>query len=539
MRLPSRLTYRIKNMFRRHATPAAAQTHSPLVIAHFFGDHDPFNFWTDQDLSRLPALLGQVRRDGFNAIILVVPRFPFLQDDPSKGMDSWYTERFERVLSASDEADLKVILRINYPHTSFPGAISDSAERVYNLFRDPATLDGFQTYCESLASISRRHPSFRDVFLCWEDIWYVFNLNEHPLETRQRWANGLGLAAFVEQANTKALDRNRARYRNLHWHGEQIPEPNTFENELWIAFFDHLLFDRLGSIARTAFGTVNFEVRGDRYPVKVGDQYEWIDFGTRATERDNLRYAYWAPYYGSRNNGEKLTSSEAIGRLRFMLDHLNAGISSPVVIEQFNFVDNTLAHSRNAQLADDEVEKFLGNVVDVLKESTGGYGIWAYRDYRENLLFNGTFQRGLEDWDAPQESMPMGAGGVRLLAGQRLKKIFSPAVRAQSPYALYQDFTLELDLVGDSAAAVSISVNGVEIGTLQSGTNKILVIPKQSINWDRTTIDVIAAGVVVVSRVAFYGYVQHGGIYDRFGKPDRYLPAIRALNHSLSTAKAA
>jgi hypothetical protein len=533
----SRLKPRLQKLLAPTKLPALSKSRTKLRIAHFFGDHDPFNFWTDQDMSRLPLLLEQMREDGFNAIILVIPRFPFLNESASQGVDAWYTRRLEQVFTAADAIGLKIILRINYPHTSIPGTISDSANRVFGLFKEREKLTGFQKYCVALASIAKGHSSFLDAFLCWEDIWYIFNLNEYDTDVRRQWALDLGLEAFVESASKKRQDKNRARYSDTTWRGEIIPAPNTFENELWIACFERLLFDTLGDIARNAFGTANFEVRADRYPVKVGDQYEWIDFSTRAEQSDDRRYAYWAPYYGSRNDGERLGSADAVSRLRYLLDHLKAGSSSSIVIEQFNFVDNTLAYSRNAQIAPNEVEKFLGDAAHILKDFTGGYGVWAYRDYRENLLYNGTFQRGLENWSAHNDDIVANANGVTLHAGHRLSKVLSPATRAQSPYALYGDFTFELDLTalaGDMDTCVSVWVNDTEVGLLSSGANNTLTIPKSLVNWDKTTIEIRAIADVRISRVAFYGYVQHGGIYDRFGKPGQYLAAIRSLNSALS-----
>ena len=67
-------------------------------------------------------------------------------------------------------------------------------------------------------------------------------------------------------------------------------------------------------------------------------------------------------------------------------------------MDQFLFTDNTVGFEHNAQLRDDQKALYLEGVVPVLKNMTMGYGIWTYRDYGDNKLYNAPFGLRQEGW---------------------------------------------------------------------------------------------------------------------------------------------
>ncbi|MFR3754727.1 MAG: hypothetical protein ACLTW9_25130 [Enterocloster sp.] len=77
--------------------------------------------------------------------------------------------------------------------------------------------------------------------------------------------------------------------------------------------------------------------------------------------------------------------------------HVYSG-GKPVYLDQFLFTDNTVGYEHNAQLMDDQKALFLEKAAPVLKSMTMGYGIWTYRDYGDNKLYNAQFGLGQEGW---------------------------------------------------------------------------------------------------------------------------------------------
>ena len=113
--------------------------------------------------------------------------------------------------------------------------------------------------------------------------------------------------------------------------------------------------------------------------------------------------AYTSAMYGIpmgfMNEHERVTAAEALEKVPVFLNrlHVYSG-GKPVYLDQFLFTDNTVGYEHNAQLRDDEKSLYLEGVVPILKNSTMGYGIWTYRDYGDNKLFNAQFALGADGW---------------------------------------------------------------------------------------------------------------------------------------------
>jgi hypothetical protein len=67
-------------------------------------------------------------------------------------------------------------------------------------------------------------------------------------------------------------------------------------------------------------------------------------------------------------------------------------------MDQFNIAFNTPGFESHARLADSEMEPFLEQAADYIGTTMLGYGLWGYKDYHHNLLYNPRFQVGLTGW---------------------------------------------------------------------------------------------------------------------------------------------
>src|SRR5699024_11096258 len=95
-----------------------------------------------------------------------------------------------------------------------------------------------------------------------------------------------------------------------------------------------------------------------------------------------------------------LTARQALDQMPGVLDRLfSFSGGKPIYLDQLLFTDNTPGFEENPRLAEAEEAEFLRSAAPVLEEYTMGYGIWTYRDYCNNKLYNSQFALGTKGWE--------------------------------------------------------------------------------------------------------------------------------------------
>jgi hypothetical protein len=527
-------------------------TLEPLVTAcHFFGDHSPFGFWDDQQLDRVPELLQVIKKDGFNTIILVVPYEPFVERQPRIGLNIWYWDRLGVILGMAEDANLSVILRLGYPHSTSPDNQTYLVDRQMEMLDEERTRRWLAAFFEKAAEVVSKSPAYAGAFLAWEDFWIVFDHPPNlPEEERVKVAAKVGLAGLAAKwVNDDQLCK-MVGADPANWPTAIVPLPNTPAYVLWMRWFDHFLFNFVGDCAKQFFPDIAFEIRSDGHPITVGGKTVWASFELLrgAPQR---RYGYWGAYYGANNAGELLTAREAMRGLEYSLDVTNGtGKYANIVLEQFNIVDNTLAFSgTHARIEPNELPNFLTLAAPVIASRTSGYGLWTYRNYRENWLANSTFQRGLDGWDT--------TGSVEIMrSGSRTKQsIAMPAkcgiaqsirgmLRLQASLSQYPSFKVLLRITDGEGNAVTHKAVLVKVGDINAvaaGSDEgrlRFAVPKEAVtegifefsirNESRSTLE--------VSDICFYAYEQLGGLYDANRQELPLARSIRKFNADLTNA---
>ena len=84
-----------------------------LKSATYYSDDWVINFWNSES-SHMDEELKQIREDGFNSIILVVPWREFQPSMAPEHYNDYAWEKFDRVMKAAKAQDLKVMLRVGY-----------------------------------------------------------------------------------------------------------------------------------------------------------------------------------------------------------------------------------------------------------------------------------------------------------------------------------------------------------------------------------------------------------------------------------------
>jgi len=277
----------------------------------------------------------------------------------------------------------------------------------------------------------------------------------------------------------------------------------------------------------------------DKDPLYLPEGIYWLAHDLRIGS-PVLRGSYWNPSYGARNEGEMLDAETALRNLKFMLDTVSGqGQDAFHVLEQFNFIDNTphLA-ATNARIADDELAVFLDGAAELLLRNASGYGLWAYRNYADNVFYNSSFELGLHGWryqgSAELTTNSSGDRELILSAGTRLRQTLQPSerftdfgyVKQLTFCALLRRGSLGLDLVGQRLATLTASQDQIQ-----------MCVPLGVEPWQReqqVTVELVADSDVQFDDVMLYGHVQKLGVYALDGSPGPWLESVRQLNRQLS-----
>lgn len=521
---------------------------APVIACHFFGDHNSLGFWDDQQLDRVPKLLRTIKNDGFNTIILVVPLEPFIEAQPNTGLNDWYWVRLSSVLRMAEAANLNVFLRLAYLNSTSPDNQTWVVKRQMRLLEKESAEPWLSAYFKKVADVVKTSNAYAGSFLAWEDFWLIF---EHPPnlleEDRVKIAAQVGLA---HHATTWANDpqlRAIMGTDSTKWAGALVPTPNTPASALWMKWFDYFVFDFVGGCAKTHLSDIAFEIRADAYPIDVDGQNTWATFELQRGSKGR-RYGYWGAFYGAANNGEMLSEQQALRGLEYYLDVINGeGLSADIVLEQFNVVDNTLDFvGYNARIAPASLPDFLKAAAPVIAKRTSGYGLWTYRNYRENWLANSAFQRGLHGWNAEGnlEIICDNADATHWLVmpgGSAVTQDIHGVLRLQSPIASYPPFHILVRVKNDSEAAVTHDALVVKVADeelIPSGHDAgrlSFAVPSTTLSNGFFTVSIRNASstTLQISDLALYAYEQVGGLYDANQNELPMAALIRKFNADL------
>ena len=155
---------------------------------------------------------------------------------------------------------------------------------------------------------------------------------------------------------------------------------------------------------------------------------------------------------GHVNQGERLDAAEALVTTQQMLDHvLHYTEGKKLYIEQFLYMDNTPGFEHNAQLKEDQLDDYIVACADLFKDRIMGYGVWAYKNYADNLIYNPQFALGEDGWtfEGGVEAVEHnGSMQAKLPVGGRL---YNPISRGSLTYV---SFTVD----GDQPVTLQVSL---------------------------------------------------------------------------------
>jgi len=503
--------------------------HPDIVkAAHYFADGWTLNMWQVVDRRRIDDDLEMIKSDGFNTIIIVVPWRGFQLDQLEPAYDAFYMRQLRRVMAAADRRGLSVIVRVSYSHQTHPEDTLSGITQAQRLLLDEETRQAWLHYLGRLYEICHGYRSFRQGFLCWEEFWHAFRRWQmYKPKIRKRLAIASGFSAYLGEQSVEGIS--------------EIPRPEHDDYPYFHAFANARVRE-MYELAASVFPGLSMEFRVDKDRQQDNSSAPWLSNDNYSDLLD-LRYSYWAPFMGAANEGEQLDAQQAAELFSHMLQEVSdLGRIKNHVVDQFNFLDSTPQYQGvHAEISNSEMPAFLKRAAPLLREYSAGYGVWAYRDYVQNVMYNARFLMGMRGWQLVRgKCTVLRRGGVRLGSGGLLRQRLPARGGALQSAVDFESLTLQIDLHRRPADVnLEVRINSGPWMRLEPG------LTEQSITLEYPVdrVMIVESGVVFELRnngsalsiytVYFYHYLYRGGIRLEDGTPSLHHQAVVSLNRDL------
>lgn len=517
------------------AKPLALRAFASLRGVHYFGDTYPKQFWNSFEPSDVVRDFKQIRADGFNSIVLVVPWAEFQPSIDNRKHDERMFERLRYLLDTAHQTQLGVVLRVSYFWTYRPDAELNASRRFSQLFYNDEVRDTWLDHLSEIYSRVGSHPAFRLAFLCWEDL----HLMELPGAAEELGEEGLLKLYRNFLSRTSQLGEISKLYGKTFTSWDQISFPGR-KSPAYAKVFDYwddALLNRLFIPANARFPNLSFEVRSDWDPIwETENKIVWKNHATTyVLPGTNTRTSYYATSWGMKNQGDFVTAEEALSGFDRYFDHVQGGdVSRHLFIDQFLFYYRLPSHRLNTQVKPEERGKFLEGVSTRMREKDISYSLWYYRDYVDNVIYNSQFSLGLDGWSGSSAvkttSLPSGRYAVEIPRGGSISQHIPANLRnGWNVFSAPRDICLvrannlavpaEIRITTQFGKALLQWKTGVARACtkIQVGTSFELAI-----HSDRE--------VVVLDEVKLYALLEPSAVYGVDGQKGPQLDSIRRLN---------
>lgn len=496
-----------------------------LKSATYYSDDWMVNFWNGES-DDMDAELRQIAGDGFNNIILVLPWREFQPENGS--FNSYAIERLHKVMNAAEAQQLSVMLRVGYTWDYYPEGKS-AVVRVNELPYSSFTRKQWFSYLSRIYSEASAHANFAGGFATWEDFW-TFTSTATSYGKNKKGIENAEKSGFRDYALAHySIEELREIYKDQGLTEDTIyfPSKANYALKIFYDWYDAFLMELIAD-SQQFFPDLSFEIRldGDRVLRNDGST-EWY---MHQNSFRSLRSSYASAMYGVPMfiGGGRVSAGRALQGTQQALAFA-ASSGKPVYVEQLLFTESTPGYEDMAKIHPEEEPAYLLSLPGLLRSMTNGYGIWVYRDYGNNKLFNPQFglrERGWKLENNARVEQRAGSNAARLAKGGKLSQQLEASAGTQNG----RDTTVRFRLSGDGkvtvrfgSAAYSFPAKSREWETVQhlfSGNSGVL-------SFECTD------GYVYIDNVNAYNLVTEGHLYHLDGSEDYCIPAIRTLNSQL------
>lgn len=502
-----------------------------VKAAHYFSDSWPIDFW-NSELDHLEEELDQIKQDGFNTLVLVIPWREFQPETNPIQYNSYPFEKLQQICQVACEKDLYIIVRIGYTWDYYNDENENIIDRYYSLMYDEKIQLAWLEYVKEIYHRLSEYEKFLGGFICWEDFWNnVYIAKNATIENRIKLANEMGYQRYIEKNYT--IEEINLIYGEqfLTYSDIYIPDDEKEEFRLFYDFFDDYLNNLLYQ-TQNVFPNLSMEVRVDADLVVRGERYEYYNHNKtyECKGSDFVTIMYGIPM-GFENKGELVSAEDAASKTDMILGNVNQVTGNKkLFVDQFLFVDNTPEFFYNAQVKSDELSEYLDFVSAVLVDQTWGYGVWTYKDYCTNILYNSEFLLDTNGW------IIEGNAEIQKIENSKMLYLYSGAKIQQAiPISRYRrgsEVHVEFDLINvnkEENGKVILSLGEeMELSITKDGRYSCVFENKEYHSFSlQTDTD------IVIDNMKVYTHVQEGELYTLEGAEDSCIASIRNMNHKI------
>jgi len=484
-----------------------ADTKLPLIKAvHYFSSGLPASFWGGFEYSQVDDDFAQIKADGFNTIILVIPWRGFetgFEDGVPE--PSLLYDRLDWLLAKIDQAGLAYGLRLGFPHSFDPANGIPASELCTDIYVNSALRDKWVEYLSRIAErVDQHRDSFRFAFFSWEDFFCSIvsfpKLNE---DQRKYIAMQSGYQAWLaEHYPMQSVEQLYGRsFDSMDL--VPVPERNSPAFSYFLRFVDQFMINQLLLPGRQVLPELAMEVRVDKDPIYIGNEMSWFGHDLALSDKQ-MRGSYWGAYSGANNQGELLTASEALQNFEYMLNEVSdLGKNNNHIVEQFNFADNTPGYANDhAQIDSRELPAFMKGAARLLKLRSRGYGLCD------------------------------GDHALRMQAGAGISQTFAPFDRFGGLEVKDQvTFCANFEQPAEPAH-ITLLLNGTPLGALDVSETAQHCVTMDARNMKQPEIvfSVLSDSEIQIDDLRLYTFVQTLNVYDEHGQPGPLRDLIVRMN---------
>ncbi|MBI4465780.1 MAG: beta-galactosidase [Acidobacteria bacterium] len=503
------------------------------------------NFWTSLDWEKSKTHFAQLREDGFNTIILFIPWGLF---QPTVRPITYNEQAFaelDRLFQIADSFGLKVVLRVG-THDHIPRDATGGKWLAGTVLVNDEEWAAYRDLFRELAVRTKSHSNLLFFFWTFEDTGYPPDLWFH-----QYPAN---VASFRQWLHRRPLWWWNLIWREKNASYETVEPPNQNREPLnamklrtFLDFSDELVARRLPEACAAAKEgnpdvVVSFQPRPEvnwRHDYSL--QFELPPCYSFVT-------TWFSPYQSylfgdERKELDGKTTASYVPRYLERTEKLSNGL--PVFVDQFNFQHFGGHPEEGALQTAKEQLDFVAYSLPVLLQDSLGYALWNYSDYYLNVVSDGFFRFGFQEWETPSDSER-----VKVLpTGNRENPEveIQPGGFVRQNISVYPETEYTLEFLARSAKA---STRGHVLIRFQPADRFLdLSVPlnsrtnlfslKVKIPPDSNTISMMffpqeGGAAIRIQEILFYPWIDTGGVYDAEGQPRTELRDVfRRFNNSV------
>lgn len=520
-------------IIKKMDTERSSSNERYVKSATYFADEWPVNFW-NSELDDLDRDLKRIKSDGFNSIILVIPWREFQPDmNPIRYNESAFSQ-LDKIMKAAEEERLDVYVRIGYTWDYYNDANENIVDRFCRLLYDDQAKNAWFDYVSKMYSELSQYNNFAEGFLTWEDFWNNLGICDDLEESnRVERARQIGYGKWVEQVY--GLELYNTQYGTEYSSYDQIAVPHRDEPAMYAMFeyYDNFLISLL-SESQKRFPNLSMEVRLD-YDVTYNKEgeieyYKHTDTFSCA-DSDFTATMYGIPM-GFENVGEKVSSQEGLIKTEYILSQLQQqNDNKAIYVEQFIFADNTPAYRNNAQIKDNEISGYLESVSDILLKYTAGYGIWTYRNYQANMIYNPQFALTEEGWKCEGDVQFVEYDDSMACMLDSSSAIFQeiPSIRNHFDSEKYKMSLCVKDITQTGTLRITLGDQGQTVDVTEEGMIELSIDKNSSFDLKIESLE----GRFLIDDIKLFSQVQEGFLYSEKGDELSCIESIRLLNAQL------